>query len=194
MRRINKSPSERRKFTKREMITVKGMISLGKYIFLIKEAFSAIELTEYKSDVLKKVHGKMPHNTKTGYFSTWIRKRREKTAVKRIIKSKGSKRAQKTPNIDLLYRTLRSRTTKFLMSSLYAKISLIVWRRRRLCFKLSIPLKKLWQSQVLIIYTSSVPSVIYVGYIIMRFISNKLYGLIKERLALSLILSCDIFG
>lgn len=63
---MNKNIKDTRKFTKRENITVKGMISRGKKIFLIKEAFPVMESAEYVRALLKKTHGKIPQRTKTG--------------------------------------------------------------------------------------------------------------------------------
>jgi len=69
--------------------------------------------------VEKKLQGRRPQRTNTGYFSTFIRSTKEKTTVKRIIRIKGSSSAQKTPRTERLYLTLRSLRTRFLRSSLY---------------------------------------------------------------------------
>lgn len=121
--KINNTITDSKKLNKFESITEIGTISRGKDIFLIKLALSTMEVVDMDKEEFRKYQGINAVRRKIGNLSIWTFNINTNTTESMAIISKGLNRAHEKPKMALLYRTLKSLTARFNISSLCERIS-----------------------------------------------------------------------
>src|SRR5512143_3124549 len=113
----NSTISVSRKFTRLERTWEAGRISRGKYTMLIRVELPTIVPVAPITEAAKKFHATRPVRTKTGKFSMLGTVRIVKTIVNTTIIKSGLSSDHTKPSTDFLYRTFRSRATRFVNRS-----------------------------------------------------------------------------